>query len=82
MGAALFSAPTNTIGNAILAYDKQLFWLKNTTLWFIFLLFTAFFLGKFDTGHWLGCISHAVGGATLLTVAYFYFKKMTLSKRC
>lgn len=82
MGAALFSAPTNTIGNAILAYDKQLFWLKNTTLWFIFLLFTAFFLGKFDTGHWLGCISHAVSGATLLTVAYFYFKKMTLSKRC
>lgn len=70
MAAALLSAPTNTLGNAILARDGQLTWLKNTIVWFAAILGSALFAESNGMGLWTGSFAHAAAGGTLLVLAY------------
>lgn len=75
MGAALVSAPTNTIGNAIIARDGQMDWLKNTAVWFLTILIAAFILSAQGFGHWAGPIGHFIAGLTLLIISILLYKK-------
>jgi O-antigen/teichoic acid export membrane protein len=67
MGAALMSAPANTLGNAIVARDRQMIWLLITATWFVTLILAAqLFKGS---GPWAGAIAQALGAGVLVSIA-------------
>ncbi len=70
MVAALMSAPTNTLGNAIIARDGQFIWLRNTAAWFVVIVTVAIVASTYGLGQWTGSSALAAAGATLLTLAY------------
>lgn len=70
MVAALMSVPTSTLGNAILARDGQLIWLRNTAAWFVVIISVAFVANDLGLGQWTGSIAHTAAGATLLMLAF------------
>ena len=70
MGAALISAPTNTLGNAILASDGQVIWLKNMAVWFVVIITTALVASVLEFKEWTGCIAQSVSGVFLLVIAF------------
>jgi O-antigen/teichoic acid export membrane protein len=66
LAAAIFSAPANTLGNAIVADDGQKVWLMLTILWLVTLLVAGAAVAPF--GHWAGAL--AQGAAALMLTLF------------
>lgn len=78
MAAAVVSAPTNTLGNALHATDGQLILLKNTVLWFVFLMICTFLAVGHGLQAWTGSFVHASAGAIQCLVLYVVCKRRRL----
>lgn len=73
---AVVTAPSNAIGNVIVARDGQFQWLLLTIFWFILVLFCSWFTR--DLGTWSGAIALGAGGATLSCGAYSLGRRRNL----
>ena len=76
MGAAIFSAPANTLGNAIVARDGQRSWLAVTFVWLVVLLLAAVSASGF--GAWSGALAQALGALTLAGLAFVVARRRGL----
>lgn len=76
MLAAIFSAPANLVGNAIVASDGQGRWLTLTVVWFAALI-TAGVL-SLQMGAWSGAVSQGFAAAVLSALALLTARKREL----
>jgi hypothetical protein len=67
LGAAVLSAPANTVGNAIVANGGQNTWLILTVVWFFVLLFSA--VATASLGALSGAVAQAAAAAVLTGMA-------------
>lgn len=76
MGAAILSAPANTLGNAIVARDGQKSWLVVTCASFLTLVMAALIATRL--GAWSGALAQAVGAMTLVALGLLVAKRKGL----
>lgn len=77
MIAALPLAPANTLGNAIIAHDGQLAWLRITMVWFFFLIIVAQGFHKY--GVWSGALAQGFASLLLTLQAFIWARKRGLA---
>ncbi len=68
--AAIPSAPSNVIGNALVSVDKQYAWLWITAVWFIVLLVSSAALISAGFQDYAGAISHGIAASAMTCIAY------------
>jgi O-antigen/teichoic acid export membrane protein len=71
--AAIFYAPANTLGNALVAHGYQLIWLFITMVWFFAVLITGFLF--VDLGSEMGAYAQMIGGLVMLISSIFFCRK-------
>lgn len=70
---ALFSAPTNTIGNAIVAADRPGVWLRMTTVWFV-VLCVGMLKTPISSAQW-AAVWHLMASAVFLAQAAIFGRR-------
>jgi O-antigen/teichoic acid export membrane protein len=65
--ASIIAAPINTLGNALLARDEPILWLKFNVVALFALLATC--IASLSMGVWTGALSHAVSALTICFLA-------------
>jgi hypothetical protein len=70
MGAAIFSAPANTLGNSIVARDGQWIWMGTTFVWLLVMLLTATTSVNAGLDSWTGALAQAVGALVLGALSF------------
>ena len=74
--AAVFSAPANLLGNAIIARDGQWRWLLLTLVWLAALLAAGRF--SISVGAWAGAVSQGFAAAVVSALALYTARKRQL----
>lgn len=75
MAAAIFNAPANTFGNALIARNRQWLWFFLILLWFITIIVLSMIVVSQGFGGWTGSITHGISGFVLCSFAYLTCRK-------
>lgn len=80
VGAAVLTAPSHILGNAIVARDGQRHWLGISAVWLIILVLTG--LLTTGLGAWSGALAQASASAVLLVLAHRHAGRIWREQKC